>query len=173
MGNFDSWCSCSVVSSSSIPCPQSVLSKPFWSHSARHQARFQQTYSLVSSLTTNYQQSVMAAHVTTVSWVSPTFLDNVPSSSSVLWSQSWSYERATQGRMTAYDSYAIYASWWLHLFFALVKWPAWPSAVMTLNARDNLAKRGGWDVPLNHKRLPNNWVLERARILLQCVKACI
>ena len=31
---------------------------------------------------------------------------------------------------------------------------------MTLNARDNLAKRLGWDVPLNHKRLPNNWVLE-------------
>ena len=115
----------------------------------------------------------MAAHVTTVSWVSPTFLDNVPSSSSVLWSQSWSYERATQSRMTGYNIYAIYASWWLHLFFALVKWPGWPSAVMTLNARDNLAKRGGWDVPLNHKRLPNNWLLERAQIFHQFVKACI
>ena len=89
-----------------------------------HQAGYQQTgHNLVSSLSGSHQQSVMAAHVTTVSWVSPTFLDNVPSSSSVLWSQSWSYERATQGRMTAYDSYAIYASWWLHLFFALVKWP--------------------------------------------------
>ena len=90
-----------------------------------HQAGYQQTgHNLVSSLSGSHQQSVMAAHVAGLMSVARFFVEWCPVVSSLVAKlKLWASHSGADDSLWQLCYLCLVHAWWLHLFFALVKWP--------------------------------------------------